>query len=567
MEQIGHGKFGRVFKVQNKKNKKTYAAKIFDQCRDFNDLKSFINEVEISIEANCESIIRIHGFSFNNFEGEQMCPTFIMDLAEKNTLSKILQNERENKAPSGWNATKKLINIYGIVLGMRYLHRHGILHRDLKPDNIVLDSHYYPKITDFGVSKIFENDILQTNSFVTTPLYMAPEILNSKPYSFKADVYAFSFILYEIFSNQAILSVFPCQTLPQLMAKVTSGERPPIKYIKYEDQIELLKNCWSDNPDERYSFDQIYEYLENHPNIIHSPVDQQEFQNYLLKFDEILEKKERNDVDILKKIQVKLERSLEINDEIIYLSQHFDNVFCNFNDALTLNLGEYTKIFGNPSFQIQNEESLFKLFLFLYSKSIEYAPLFQFANFSNISNELIKQFINTFDFHSLDSNIWAKICSSMLKQDSPENSQKSTIECCAFHCQPTDIQRWFHCKTCEIIGENKICEQCILNCHKTHDVYFSGTGTSICCCGSGQTPMQCQCLPKARCTYSITGNKPIEQRFYNCKTCGMTSVCENCAFTCHKSHPISYAGKISSFCSCPQTGKCTCSNSRLQNPA
>ena len=67
---------------------------------------------------------------------------------------------------------------------------------------------------------------------------------------------------------------------------MTSGKRPPLKYIKYEDQKELVKKCWCDNPEERYSFEEIFEYLKNHRNILHSTIDEQEIENYLQRFNE-----------------------------------------------------------------------------------------------------------------------------------------------------------------------------------------------------------------------------------------------------------------------------------------
>ena len=201
VKEIGRGKFGDVFLVKDKNTKQIFASKVLQKCEEFDDLNSFLKEVQISIESQCESIIKTHGFCFNNFQGEQMCPTFIMDYAQNGTLSNVLKTQ-----PKEWNATKKLINIYGIVLGMKYLHEHNILHRDLKPDNVLLDENYYPKITDFGVSRMFDWNLTQkkTRSFEGTPLYMAPEIFEDAYYSFKADTYSFSIILYEIFSNKDI---------------------------------------------------------------------------------------------------------------------------------------------------------------------------------------------------------------------------------------------------------------------------------------------------------------------------------------------------------------------------
>lgn len=65
----------------------------------------------------------------------------------------FLNLEQKGQAPKDWDDTKKLINIYGIALSMKYLHHHKILHRNLKPENILLDENLYPKLAIFGLSK------------------------------------------------------------------------------------------------------------------------------------------------------------------------------------------------------------------------------------------------------------------------------------------------------------------------------------------------------------------------------------------------------------------------------
>ena len=105
-----------------------------------------------------------------------MCFSFI--------LTKTIHDESYSYFPYGWDNIKKLICIFGIASGMKYLHSYGILHRDLKSDSILMDENLFPKIADFGLSKFSNSEYqsLNINSEIGlkwTPIYFAPEVFIS----------------------------------------------------------------------------------------------------------------------------------------------------------------------------------------------------------------------------------------------------------------------------------------------------------------------------------------------------------------------------------------------------
>lgn len=91
---------------------------------------------------------------------------------------------------------------------MKYIHKEGILHRNLKPENILLDSNYYPIISDFLLSQKFSQPLTKSiqiplQKAVGTPLYMAPELtLEDEFYGIGVDVFAFAMIAYEILTKK-----------------------------------------------------------------------------------------------------------------------------------------------------------------------------------------------------------------------------------------------------------------------------------------------------------------------------------------------------------------------------
>lgn len=176
------------------------------------------------------------------------------------SLKTMLESERNKIAPQEWTITKKYINLLGISFGMRYLHSHNIVHRDLKPENILLDENLYPRISDFGFSKFLNGELSQNlmKTGVGTPLYMAPEILLAKDYNFKVDIYSFSLIAYEIITGQEITVE---GNFLFYMNDVAKGKRPDLSIIPNETIKNFLQKCWSNDPNERPSFDQIIETL------------------------------------------------------------------------------------------------------------------------------------------------------------------------------------------------------------------------------------------------------------------------------------------------------------------
>lgn len=145
-----------------------------------------------------------------------------------------------------------------IASAIDYAHRHGVIHRDIKPDNILVDDEGHPILTDFGIAKLLESNanFTATGGFLGTPAYMAPEQGQGKPnIDGRADIYALGLVVYEMMTGMHPYAS-SSETPMQIMFKHVSDPVPTLQNsgMDYAPEIDaVLKKALAKNPDDRYS--------------------------------------------------------------------------------------------------------------------------------------------------------------------------------------------------------------------------------------------------------------------------------------------------------------------------
>lgn len=275
---IGKGRFGKVFKVQDKEKKQKYAIKIIQLIGDEMQLTSVLNEISIMMSCIHPVFIEYSGFSFGSFiDYFEKGPEYKEDRTHITIFMKFMENgslHSKINNPEIFNNTNRQIILAGIAYGMNYLHEHRILHRDLKTLNILLDENFFPIICDFGLSKMSNVGHTKENSiWVGSPLYMSPELHNGEDYDFKIDVFSFAILAYEVATGLPPYpeffkkKVWTPKEQKDFITKVSDKKSPYRPKFKDDDDDnlpysksfrELIEKCWHHDPEQRPTFEELF---------------------------------------------------------------------------------------------------------------------------------------------------------------------------------------------------------------------------------------------------------------------------------------------------------------------
>ena len=191
-EEIGEGGIGKVFKANDLMLQMTVAVKIlFPEFSD-NDtaITTLKEEARIAMQLSHRHIVRLH--NLQKAHGDYY---IIMEYVKGKTFREILDISKRLTMDS----VAQIIRVSSDALS--YAHRHGVIHKDLKPDNILLTDDGVLKIIDFGIACLAQSQD-ESSPIIGTPSYMSPEHIRGDKLDIRTDIYALGIMAYEFLSGK-----------------------------------------------------------------------------------------------------------------------------------------------------------------------------------------------------------------------------------------------------------------------------------------------------------------------------------------------------------------------------
>jgi serine/threonine-protein kinase len=246
VEELGHGGMGVVYRARDMALGRTVALKMIRSgaLAHPQEIQRFYREAQAAAQLNHRHLVPVYQVGQH---GE--LHYFSMAFVSGGTLAEHMDRFRDPKSAA--TLMEK------VARAVHYAHSHHILHRDLKPGNILLDELGEPQVSDFGLAKILDSglDLTQPGDIVGTPLYMAPEQTTGRPdqASPASDIWALGVILYELLTGQR---PFSGKSREELVHDIQSSDPPRPRSVqsKLTSALEpICLKCLEKNPARRYA--------------------------------------------------------------------------------------------------------------------------------------------------------------------------------------------------------------------------------------------------------------------------------------------------------------------------
>ncbi|CAF1308688.1 unnamed protein product, partial [Rotaria sordida] len=278
-ETLGRGGFGRVYKALWRSKNLPVACKIIETSNKSSESdhlrRSFLQELAAYRELSGSYILRtfayaIRDISIQNNHGQKTQYMILMELIGRGSLRDVLDNE-----PHKLSLRRKLTMSRQIASAMRRIHQHGMIHRDIRPDNILITDNYIAKIGDMGIARVLDPNCQHTQ--VGFKKFMPPEFFRDGLNGFakfneKLDIYTYGLTLNQLFTEKT--HDFRSWAL---ISRIVIIEKSPILYD------EIILRCIDDDPKKRPTAIEIEKILKFYEEAFSKTINSNAYKNMDLK--------------------------------------------------------------------------------------------------------------------------------------------------------------------------------------------------------------------------------------------------------------------------------------------
>src|SRR5918993_3093643 len=254
--EIGAGGMARVFLGRDEVLDRPVAVKILNPGHGSTDIGArFRREGRTAARLSHPSIVQVYDAGEGEFEGREVS-YIVMEYVPGGDLKGLL----DEKGPL---ANDELARLGADVSsGLAHAHANGVIHRDIKPHNILIDAYGRPKLSDFGIARAIDATYAtRTGSYLGTALYSAPEQLRGEQVTPKSDVYSLGIAFYQAAVGQAPFSGTPIEVASQHVSREPTV--PKVLGANLSDEVEaLILDCVKKDPDLRPSAQEVHERLQ-----------------------------------------------------------------------------------------------------------------------------------------------------------------------------------------------------------------------------------------------------------------------------------------------------------------